>query len=388
MAEFDFSQIADWLGCDVQVSGTVCGFKQDSKEILPGELFFALKGEKVDGHFYLEEIASKGAIGAVVSKKYQGETFGLTLLHVDNVMDSLHRLARVIHNRRQTRVVGVTGSVGKTTTKEFIATLLEGKYRVHRTPGNANSQVGVPLSILNAEGNEEIFVLEMGMSSPHEIQKLVAIAPPEVAIVTKVALAHAAFFPDGLEGIAAAKTEIFSHPMTKIGIYNYQVAQFRSCQTGSCKKMSYSLNNDAGDSDFVLCCENNHYYVKEGKETTFPFTLPFSASHLCEDFMGAAAVARAMGMQWAEILPQIGKLTPFKRRFERIERDGIVFINDSYNASALSMKAALTNLPEPKAGKKRVAVLGAMKELGIHTEQSHREVTLTALENVDHLLCL
>lgn len=387
MAEFDFSQIAKWLECATEVSAKVCGFKQNSSDVLPGDLFFALQGEKVDGHSYLEEIASKGAVGAVVSKKYRGETFGLALIYVEDVRESLHHLAKTVHATRQTRVVGVTGSVGKTTTKEFIATLLEGKYSVHKTPGNANSQVGVPLTILNSSGKEEVFVLEMGMSSPQEIKKLVVIAPPEVSIVTKVALAHAAFFPDGLEGIAAAKAEIFSHPSTKVGIYNHQVAQFRASQTGSCLKMTYSLQSEAEDCDFVLCREGGLCFIQEGKDKTTRFSLPFSASHLCEDFMGAAAVARVMGMQWTEILPQIDKLTAFKRRFEKVERDGIVFINDSYNASAVSMKAALTNLPQPQAGRKRIAVLGAMKELGAHTEQSHIEVALTALENVDYLLC-
>ncbi|MBS0603632.1 MAG: UDP-N-acetylmuramoyl-tripeptide--D-alanyl-D-alanine ligase [Verrucomicrobia bacterium] len=388
MAEFDFIQIANWLGSDLKVSGKVRGFKQDSKGVLPGDLFFALKGEKVDGHAYLEEVAAKGAVGAVVSRGYKGEEYGLSLLRVEDVLASLHQLAKTVHGLRSVRIVGVTGSVGKTTTKEFIATLLEGKFRVGKTPGNANSQVGVPLSILNSEGNEEVFVMEMGMSQPHEIEKLIDIAPPEVAIVTKIALAHAAFFPDGLEGIAAAKNEILSHPSTRLGILNHQVAQFSSAQTGNCLKMTYGLEEETGDCDFMLCREGANYYAKEREGRTSAFELPFAASHLRENFIGAAAVARAMGMQWSEIIPQASKLTVFMRRFERIEREGIVFINDSYNANATSMKAALTNLPEPRAGGKRIAVLGAMKELGLYTEQSHRDVAAIALENVDLLLCL
>lgn len=388
MAAFDLFQIAKWLGCDLQLSGRVYGFKQNSREVLPGDLFFALKGEKVDGHSYLEEIASKGAVGAVVSKEYCGDAFGLVLLRVENVIASLHQLAKIVHATRQVRVIGVTGSVGKTTTKEFIATLLEKKYRVHKTPGNANSQVGVPLSILNCDGDADIFVMEMGMSLPKEIARLVDIAPPEVSIVTKVALAHAAFFPDGLEGIARAKFEIFSHPFTKIGIYHHQVSQFPSLSTGDCLKMTYCQDGESQDCDFVLCSEGDRYYVKEGVERTHAFALPFSASHLCENFMGAAAVARAIGMQWVEIIPQIQKLTVFQRRFERVERNGVVFINDSYNANITSMRAALMNLPRPHRGKKRIAVLGAMKELGDHSEQSHLEVGRIALMYVDHLLCI
>lgn len=388
MALFDFAQIVNWLHSDIKVSGTVSGFKQDSRDVKPGDLFFAMKGERVDGHFYLNEIAAKGAIGAVVSKDYNGAEFGLTLIRVENVLESLHLLAKAVHALRKVRVVGVTGSVGKTTTKEFIATLLEGKFRVGKTPGNANSQVGVPLSILNSSGNEEVLVLEMGMSLPHEIEKLVNIAPPEVSIITKIALAHAAFFPDGLEGIAAAKAEILSHPLTRLSVLNHQVAGFSSVHMRTCLKMTYGLEEEKSNCEYTLCREGLEYFVKEKGDKTSLFTLPFSATHLCENFIGAAAVARAMGMQWPEIIRQADKLKVFKRRFERVDREGVVFINDSYNANATSMKAALTNLPVPRTGRKRIAVLGAMKELGEHTEKCHLDVAMIALENIDYLLCL
>jgi UDP-N-acetylmuramoyl-tripeptide--D-alanyl-D-alanine ligase len=388
MAQFDFDQIAEWLECDTQVSGRVLGFKQDSRSVLPGELFFAIKGEKVDGHAFLQEVAARGAIGAVVSKDYRGEPFGLPLLRVENVIPSLQKLAKTVHARRSARVIGVTGSVGKTTTKEFVATLLEGKFRVGKTPGNANSQVGVPLSILNAGGDEEVFVMEMGMSLPHEIKRLIAMAPPEICIITKIALAHAESFPDGLEGIAEAKMEILSHPATHLGILNHQVAQFAAAQKVNCLKMTFSLEGESAGSDFVLCREGGNFYAEEKGGRTSPFSLPFTASHLCENFIGAAAVARALGMQWSEMIPQAQKLTVYMRRFERVEKHGIVFINDSYNANLTSMRAALVNLPEPRAGKKRIAVLGAMKELGPYTVQSHDEVARIALSHVDHLLCL
>lgn len=392
MAEFDFAQIVRWLGNSVLVAGPttgkVHGFKQDSREVFPGDLFFALKGEKVDGHDFLKEVAAKGATGAIVSKDYPGEGFGLKLIAVENVIESLQKLAKVVHLKRSVRVVGVTGSVGKTTTKEFIATILENKFRVRKTPGNANSQVGVPLSILNSEGNEEIFVMEMGMSLPHEIEKLIDIAPPEVCMITKIALSHAAFFPQGLEGIAAAKAEILSHPRTCLGILNHQVAQFSAVQKSPCLKMTYGLEAEADQSDFVLCREGQNFYAKEVGGRTSTFSLPFAASHLCENFIGAASVARALGMQWSEIIPQAQKLTVYTRRFEKVERDGVVFINDSYNANLTSMKAALSNLPLPRTGKKRIAVLGAMKELGMYTEQSHYEVAEIALSHIDYLLCL
>lgn len=388
MAEFDLAQIVKWLGSDIKIPGRVRGFKHDSREVLPGDLFFAIKGEKVDGHDYLQQAAAHGAVGAVVSNIYQQEGFGLKLIKVENVIESLQKLAKTVHAGRSTRVIGVTGSVGKTTTKEFIATLLEAKFRVGKTPGNANSQVGVPLSILNSEGDEELFVMEMGMSAPREIEKLVDIAPPEVSIITKIALAHAASFPDGLEGIAAAKAEILSHPKTRLGILNHQVVPFAAIQKSNGLKMTFGLESEADDSDFVLCQEGPNFYAKEKGSRTSVFALPFTASHLGENFIGAASVARAMGMQWSEIIPQALKLMVFARRFETVLRNGIVFINDSYNANLTSMKAALANLPTPVAGRKKIAVLGAMKELGVYTEQSHYEVAKMALSHIDYLLCL
>jgi UDP-N-acetylmuramoyl-tripeptide--D-alanyl-D-alanine ligase len=388
MAAFEFGQIVQWLGGSVPTTGTIRAFKQNSNEVGAGDLFFAMKGEKSDGHNYLHEVAAKGAIGAVVSHEYRGDTFDLQLIRVENVLEALHALAKKVHAQRASRVIAVTGSVGKTTTKEFIATLLEAKFRVGKTPGNANSQVGVPLSILNATGTEEIVVMEMGMTLPHHIEKLIDIAPPEVALMTRIALAHAAFFPDGIEGIAAAKAEILSHPDTRLGVVNTQASQFTAVQNMQCPKLTFGLEGEAGEGDFVLCREGANYYVKESGERTSTFALPFTASHLCENFIGAASVARAMGMQWAEIIPQASKLKVFMRRFETVVREGIVFINDSYNANATSMRAALTNLPEPVAGKKRIAVLGSMVELGPYTQQSHYDVAKMALECIDHLLCL
>lgn len=388
MAELELRQIAQWLDQDIALSKIICGFKSDSRAVMPGDLFFALTGEKVDGHAYLKEVAASGAIAAVVSKKYAGEGFGLTLLRVDSVLIALQKLAKIVHSLRKVRVIGVTGSVGKTTTKEFIATLLEGKFRVAKTPGNANSQVGVPLSILNARGDEEIFVIEMGMSLPGEIRTLIDIAPPEIAIITKIALAHVLFFPEGIEGIAAAKFEILSHPATRMGILNYQVIPFLTAQAVRCEKRIYANKGEIKDGDFLLCREGKKFYVKERESVSPLFSLPFTASHLCEDFLGAAVVARVFGLKWTDIIAQMQKLTVFMCRFEKIEKQGIIFINDSYNANATSMIAALKNLPVPKPGKKRIAVLGAMKELGPFTESCHLEVAEVALSHIDHLLCL
>lgn len=396
MAVFEFSQIQKWLSPKESspFPGIVRGFQHNSSEVKPGDLFFAIKGERVDGHQFLEEVARKQAAGAVISKGYQGDRFGLACIEVDDVLIALQNLAKIAHAQRNVRVIGVTGSVGKTTTKEFIATLLEGAFRVGKTPGNANSQIGFPLSILNAEGDEEIFVMEMGMSMPGEIARLVEIAFPEIAVVTKIALAHAAFFSNGLEGIAAAKAEILSHPFTKIAVINSQATQFSSlAELRNGKRITYCMESDLGEEgcpgipDVVLYKREEGFYIREGSEESPRFHLPFSATHLCENFLGAAVVARSLGMQWSQIIEQAQKLRVYKKRFERIDCQGVTFINDSYNANPTSMRAALKNMPSPNRDGKRIAVLGAMKELGPFTEHGHLEVGQVALGKVDYLIC-
>lgn len=371
--------IAEILGCEVS-DADVTGFAIDSRKVAKGDLFFALKGEKYDGHGFLKEVAAKGAVAAVVEKSYGGPTGGLPLIQVNGVVGALQKIAKSVQEKRRAKVVAVTGSVGKTTTKEFIATLLEKKYRVAKTPGNANSQVGLPLALLNGVGDEDVLVVEMGMSLPGEITKLVETVPPDIAIVTKIGHAHIEFFSDGQEGIAKAKAEIFSHPQTKVCIASVQAIGFEAIK----KKANISFGMGDLDADYLL--KEGWIIEERGKETAL-FSLPFEESHFCEDFMGAAAVARQMGVEWGEIFEQVKKLKAVTLRFEKFERAGVVFVNDCYNANPESMKAALDNLPKPRMGGKAMAVFGEMTELGKHGERKHRELAECALKKIDHMLC-
>ncbi len=371
--------LARMLGISEESEAVVRGYEIDSRKIEPGQLFFALKGEKVDGHAFLEQAAAKEAAGAVVSQGYRGSDFGLTLIRVGDVLAALQELARQVCARSAYKIIGVTGTVGKTTTKEFIATLLEGRFRVGKTPGNANTQTGVPLAILNAEGGEELLVLEMGMTQRGEIEKLVSIAPPDVVFLNKIALGHAEFFPDGLKGIAAAKAEILSHPKTQLAILHVQTCQFDEVmQAGACKKLIF------GAGDYLLHQTEKGYQIEERGDLSPLFSLPFQATHLIENFLGSAAVARSFGLSWEEIIERAQRLAAFKQRFERIEKGGVIYIDDSYNANPESMRAALANLP---SGKKRIGVLGAMRELGAYTESCHREIAAFALDYLDELFC-
>lgn len=329
----------------------------DSRRVGSGDVFFALAGSKFDGHDFLGEVATRGCRVAVVAKGYQGKDYGLELIKVDEPLKALQEAAREIQQRRLAKVVAITGSVGKTTTKDFVAQILSLKYRVGKSQGNANSQVGLPLTLINEiKPEDEVIVLEMGMTHPGEIERLVAIAPPDIVVITAIALVHAENF-QSLEEIAAAKGEILSHPRTRLAIVGEQAR-------GYCFKpipTKYCYKSEAIGSE------------------RFP-------EHFAENLVCAQAVARAMGLTEEEIKTATGQLTLPEKRFEIGHKKGVLFVNDSYNASEPSVMAALNSLPKPeKAEGKTLAVLGEMLGLGQFSEACHKKVGELALKKVDTL---
>lgn len=380
-------EVARHLGVDLMSEKLVNGFAVDSRKIVPGSMFFALKGEKVDGHDFLEEARERGAICAVVDKASIYKIEGLDLIYVEDVLRSLQQLARCKMLVQKTRCIGITGSVGKTTTKEFLATLLEGSFRLEKTPGNENSQTGVPLSVLHTKGEIEVFIAEMGMSQKGEIASLVSMIPPEIAIVTQVALAHALYFPGGLEEVAEAKGEILSHPLTKKAFIHAQVSPFAAFSKRQNPLMIFYGKDESG-VDLGIISSGQGYKIRTESGLTREFTLPFTAKHLVDNFLGAALVAKELGVSWEEIFIRAQNLKPYRMRFERIEKDGVVYINDAYNANPASMKAALENIPRPEVGGKVIAALGHMGELGNFSKEAHKEIGEIASLYADTLLCI
>lgn len=383
-----FQHVASLMGASSNYSALVSGVCVDSRLAIAGNLFFALKGDRTDGHQFLQEISSKKCCGAVVDKQYSGPDFGLCLIKVDDVLLALQNLARNTILERNVKIVAVTGSVGKTTTKDFIASLLKQKYNVSASPGNSNSQIGIPIAILNhTDGKEDILVLEMGMTASGHIAKLASIAPPDVSVITTTALVHACNF-NSLADIGRAKAEIFTHPKTQIGIYHYDIENGEEIkQIGSCKKFSFSL--DVKEADYFLepISEKIKISTSHGEEILLG---PFSVlgRHNLQNLLAAITCTRSLGLEWEYIQKGLPELVLPERRLQMIERRGIAFINDSYNASAISVKAALRSLPDPLNNGRRIAVLGDMMELGKFSKQCHQEVGEEALQFVDTMLCL
>lgn len=384
MRNVPIKRVGQLLGVECELETQVTGYQIDSRMVGPGELFFALKGQRTDGHGYLADVAKRGAVGAVVSKEYEGPDHGLILLRVEDVVASLQGLARDMMVDCKAVVVGVTGSLGKTTTKEFAATLLEGKFKVGKTYLNYNTKLTYPITLLNRTGEEEVLVVEMGMSEPGDIGKLVQIAPPDAAVITKIAPVHVAYFSGGIVDIAKYKAEIFSHPKTKKCIFFQGLNEYpEAMATIHGEKMSFSLEDRTADV-FL----SNEYFIDERGVRAYQFDPPYKQSHILHNFLAAVCVARALKMEWDEINRQVPKLTLPKMRFEQFEKDGVIFINDAYNANPDSMKAALSHLPEPKEGGKRIGVLGMMVDMGPDSENIHREVGRFAQKYVDHLLVM
>lgn len=382
------AQVAHLLNCMGNFSSTLIkGYSTDSRSLKLGELFFALKGERVDGHAYLKEVQQKGAIAAVVAEDYEGFIEGLCLLKVPDPLHALQELARKVLFSSPSRIVAITGSLGKTSTKEFTRTLLSTQYQVGCSPGNSNSQVGIPLTILNhTTGEEEIFVFEMGMTAPGHLKRLVEIAPPEVAVITTVALVHASGF-ESLDDIARAKAEIFSHPQTQLGILHYDIPNFLEIVSSTaCRKFSFSMTSLESDyrlgienSQKIESCLENHNLLLEN------FSVP--GKHNIKNLMAAIAVARYFKVDWEKIEDAISELTLPERRLQWVHHKGMLFLNDSYNASEVSVKAALETLPEPAKGGRKIAVLGEMAELGKFSVGCHQRIGEFALQHVERLYC-
>lgn len=358
----------------------------DSRLLCPGELFFALPGEVSDGHMFLEEAAKKGASGAVIRSDYTGDVpSGLSIVRVNDPLRLLQDVAQHLVADSKGKIIALTGSIGKTTTKEFIRTILGVRHKVFATHGNQNSQIGLALSLINGlKGDEEWLVVEMGMTQPGHIRRLIEIAPPDIALVTMVALVHSENFQT-IEQIAQAKAEIFEHPKTLWNLYNGETACAELLSSvGRGIKRSFSVH---GDSFWSLAVGNGFITIREGG-LSYQIPCPlFPATHVYENVIAAIAASRTANATWEDIELAMPSLRLPERRLEKRELGGVWFINDSYNACELSMISALGVLSE-YAPSRRVAVLGQMRELGGFSKMCHERVAETALTTTDVLYCL
>jgi len=358
--------------------------KVDSRLIQPGDLFFALPGARVNGELFLKDVEKRGAAAAVVSIHCViPKEIKMRVVKVESPLQMLQQLAHFVLKKRKLRVIAVTGSIGKTTTKEFIYTLLKGSVAVSATPGNYNGQIGVPLSILQSDVQSGWIVLEMGIDRPDGLLKLTEIATPEIAVLVGVDLVHAEFFKD-LKDIAQAKSQVFLNKDTKYGVVFQETPYLGEVlRKGECTKITYGSQ---GEYSYLEKEGTLSVFYKEECCMSVPWTI--LGEHNKEHFLGAVVVARLVGLSWNVIKSRSLSVVLPKGRLQIVKIKGVTFVNDAYNACFNSVVSALKVIPLPEYKGKRIAVLGDLKELGGISKKVHHQLGTETLNYVDQLFCL
>jgi len=377
MAELRLDEIALRTGGRI-VQGdptTVFGsFNIDSRLSRPGELFFAIVAKR-NGHDFVLDAFAKGARGAVVSQDLSPASTGLALVLVEDTVSALQTLARSVLTEQEPTVVGITGSIGKTTTKEFTSELLSARFKVLKSEGNFNNQLGLALSLLKLQKGQQVAVLEMGTSGPGEIRTLTRIAPPDIAVITNINPVHLEFFPS-LEDIASAKKEILDGAKTgatavlngddplvqKIGRdwtgrrITFGLSPARDVRASAVRKlgldgMAFNLRLDGKSKDVRV---------------------PFLYEEYLYNLLAAVGACHALSFPFESIIDGIPRLSLLPGRGAPVPLGrGLLLIDDSYNSSPRALEAALKGLA-PLPARRKVAVLGDMLELGPEEAEMHR----------------
>jgi UDP-N-acetylmuramoyl-tripeptide--D-alanyl-D-alanine ligase len=352
------------------------GYSIDSRTLQPGELFFAIKGERFDGHDFVEAALERGAVGAVVAStqaaRYKQKS---RLLAVSEPLEALQRLGRAVRRLWNKPLLAVTGSAGKTTTKDSIAKLLETKFRVLKSEGNLNNQFGLPLQLLKLEPEHELAVVELGMNHAGEITALAAIAQPDIGVVTNVAPVHLGFF-DSVADIARAKYELIqSLPANGTAVLNADdefVSQFGRDFAG--RVLTFGIDHSAAvtaENIKELGLEGSHFdVVTNGNRARA--RLGLIGRHNIYNALAAVTVAMDRGLSLEEAAAALALLTPSDKRGQVLEVAGATVINECYNSNPRALDFVVDALAGMPTKGRRIVVAGEMLELGPATDELHR----------------
>jgi UDP-N-acetylmuramoyl-tripeptide--D-alanyl-D-alanine ligase len=363
----------------------------DSRTLQPGDLFVPLRGENFDGHKFVAQASERGAVGAMVEESWKGaapKTFAL--IRVPDTLAGYQNFAANYRRSLPLRVILITGSNGKTSTKDFVAATLSRGFRVTKTEGNFNNHVGLPQTMLAASASDEIAVWEIGMNHPGEIAALSKLAAPDVGIITNVGLAHIEFM-GSREAIAAEKgalAEAVSADGTVILNADDPYSQGIAERTRAKVILAGIENGSVRATEVTQSASGCEFTILEGAHRCRA-QLPVPGIHMVQNALLAVATGRAFGLSLEDCAAGLASTPLTKARLQIKEIKGIQFIDDSYNANPDSMKAALRTLVELDADGRRVAVLGEMGELGEESERGHREVgEAAAALGIDELIAV
>lgn len=380
-----------WAGGDL-VSGDPLGavttLCTDSRALKAGDIFVALRGEKFDGHAFVPKAALSGALGVVVEEVPPGLPENLAVIVVDDTLRALQQIAGHYRRTLDLKVVAITGSSGKTSTKDLTAAVLGERFRVTRTAGNFNNHIGLPLTMLAAEGAHQAGVFEIGMNHPGEIAPLAELAAPDVAIITNIGIAHIEFM-GSREAIAQEKGMLAE----AIGADGHVIL---------CADDDFSESIAARTKANVILCgiENGEVrasnlrhdfsgtrFLLQARGVEVEVLLPVPGIHMVRNALLAVGAGLVFGLSLEECAAGLGKLELTKGRLEQKLIRGIQVLDDTYNANPDSMAAALRTLAQMPTAGRRIAVLGRMAELGTESDAGHTSAGVVAAEvGIDALI--
>ena len=368
--EFSLAQVQQATGAtldDAAATLRATGWSIDSRTVTKGDLFFALRGERLDGHAFVSDVIARGVVAAVVSELVPGGP----LLHVADTLQALQQLAHWARGYWGRPIVAVTGSAGKTSTKDIIAALLSVRLVTGKTHGNFNNHIGLPLSLLRIPVNAQVAVLELGMNHAGEIRDLCAIAEPQIGVVTNVGYAHVENF-SSIDGVAAAKRELVEAlPSTGTAVLNaddHRVAAFAASHKGPCITYGLAEGATVRASDVELTASGVSFTVNR-----VAFKTQLTGIHAVRNILAGIAVSSLFEIQPPELVSAVAALNPGKMRGERFHWQGITILDDSYNSNPEAARNMLDVLLQ-QGGNRRIAVLGEMLELGHMSRHLHRDL--------------
>jgi UDP-N-acetylmuramoyl-tripeptide--D-alanyl-D-alanine ligase len=364
--------LAAMLGIEVSGDAVVTGWSVDSRTLRPGDLFFALRGPNHDGHEYIAKAFEKGASAVVADREVAANG---VVLRVKDSLEALQTIAARVRESWPGEVVAVTGSAGKTTTKDVIGEMLGTGIETAKSEGNLNNQVGLPLSLLRLNQAARVAVIEIGMNHAGEIRELAAIAKPQVGVVTNVGYAHIEFF-ESIDGIAAAKRELIDAlPPSGIAVLNADDARVAAFEHPG-RKIFYGQSEQAEvrAEDVEYSLEGMRFRVGSAK-----FESAMTGRHSVSNILAGIAVAGIYGIPPDRLVETVRNVVPGKMRGERFQHRGVLVYNDCYNSNPDAVRAMVDVLRDTPA-RRRIAVLGEMLELGRWAEPLHRDIGSYAAE--------
>lgn len=364
------------------------GVTIDSRKVKKDYIFIAIKGERVDGHTFIEQALKKGALCVICEER--PERAGGPFILVNSTLQALQDIGEFYRKNLDIKVVGITGSVGKTCTKEMIASVLKEKYRVRKTEGNFNNEIGLPLTVFCLEEEDEIAVLEMGISNFGEMHRLSKIAKPDICVLTNIGYSHLSDLKSQ-DGILSAKLEIFDFWNPEGAVFfngdDHKLASLKEIK--GIRPTFYGLereNDIWADSieDLGLKGTACTIYMGGGQ---IDVKIPLAGRHMVYNALAAAGVGRYLGLSLKEIKEGIESVVGMEGRSHLIEREKYTIIDDCYNANPVSMKAAIDLLLLAQG--RKVAILGDMKDLGEKSDQFHKELgKYGALKEIDVMVSI